>query len=52
MRKIALAIALMIAGCRNEAQPGPTAKQSDQLNEAESLLNEVDANDAQSNSVQ
>ena len=38
MRK-AFALALMVAACREERPPAPTAEQSAQLNEAEALLN-------------
>jgi hypothetical protein len=30
----------MLGACRNDAPPPPTAEQSDQLNEAEDMLNE------------
>ena len=40
MRTSALAILLLVAGCRDDRPPIPTAEESDQLNEAEELLNQ------------
>jgi hypothetical protein len=31
---------LLLAACRDDRPPAPTAEQSDQLNEAENLLNQ------------
>jgi hypothetical protein len=36
---------LLTAACRDEQPPAPTAQQSDQLNEAEDLLNSVAQNE-------
>ena len=43
-RSIALLMLLALAACRDERPLPPTAEQSDQLNEAEAMLNET-AND-------
>jgi len=32
---------LILAGCRDQRPPAPTAEQSAQLNEADSMLNEL-----------
>jgi hypothetical protein len=39
-----LAIAVLASGCRDEQPPAPTSEQSDQLNEAEDMLNAVAQN--------
>ena len=39
MRTAILSALLFLAACRDERPPAPTAEQSDQLNEAEDLLN-------------
>ena len=39
MRAAAFTLMLLLAACRDQRPPAPTAKQSDQLNEAENLLN-------------
>ena len=39
MKRIAIAIALLIAGCRDEAPAPPTAEQASQLDDAEAMLN-------------
>jgi hypothetical protein len=36
-----LSLLLFVAACRNERPPAPTPEQSDQLNEAENMLDEV-----------
>ena len=42
MKKILVLASLMLASCNREEQPqAPTAAESDQLNEAEDLLNEL-----------
>jgi len=46
MPRMFLAIACMcLAACRKDEPPAPTAEQSDQLNEAEDMLNGVAANE-------
>ena len=40
MRKSLLALLLALAGCSDQRPPAPTAEESDQLNEAEAMLNE------------
>jgi PBP1b-binding outer membrane lipoprotein LpoB len=40
MRAIIL-VALLLVGCREQEPPAPTSEQSDQLNEAEAMLNEM-----------
>ncbi len=46
MKRILIAIAcLCLAACRKDEPPAPTAEQSDQLNEAEDMLNGVAANE-------
>jgi hypothetical protein len=41
MRKILAPLALMLSACSDDRPPAPTAEQADQLNEAESLLNQM-----------
>ena len=41
MRVVALTLALVLCGCRNEQPPAPTAEQNQQLNEADAMLNEM-----------
>jgi hypothetical protein len=36
---------LLLSACRDDRPPAPTAEQSDQLNEAENLLNQEAANE-------
>ncbi|HSJ42235.1 MAG TPA: hypothetical protein VK955_14465 [Xanthobacteraceae bacterium] len=45
MRIIALALALMLFGCRDEAPPTPTAEESAKLNEMEDSLNALAKNE-------
>ena len=46
MKKIALLL-LLLTACQREEQPqAPTPEQSNQLNEAENMLNEMAANEA------
>ncbi len=37
--------ALLLAGCRDQAPPAPSAEQADQLDEAEAMLNDLAANE-------
>jgi hypothetical protein len=39
MRAAVLSALLFLSACRDNRPPAPTAEQSDQLNEAENLLN-------------
>ena len=41
MRILALAALLTLAACREDKPPSPTAEQTDQLNEADSMLNDL-----------
>ena len=41
MRVILLISALALSACRDAQPPLPTSEQSDQLNEAEAMLNEM-----------
>ncbi len=45
MRKSLLVLALMIAGCDRDRPAAPTVEQSNQLDEAEAMLNELAANE-------
>jgi hypothetical protein len=36
---------LLMAACRDEQPPAPTAQQADQLNDAEDMLNSMAANE-------
>ena len=42
---ILLVLALMIAGCDRDRPPAPTPEQSNQLDEAEAMLNELAENE-------
>jgi hypothetical protein len=44
-RRIATALFLTLVACREQRPPAPTSEQSDQLNEAENMLNELGANE-------
>jgi hypothetical protein len=45
MRKLAFALALTLAGCRDQAPPTPTAEESAQLNEMDNSLNALGQNE-------
>jgi hypothetical protein len=45
MRTAILSALLLLAACRDDRPPAPTAEESNQLNEAENLLNAETAND-------
>jgi hypothetical protein len=36
---------LLLCSCRDQSPPAPTSEQSDQLNEAENMLNELATNE-------
>ena len=41
MRPILISALLLLAACHERRPPAPTAEQSDQLNEADSMLNDL-----------
>ncbi len=43
--KIFFLAALLLTACHKDVPPGPTAEQSNQLNEAEAMLNQLAANE-------
>jgi len=45
MRTIALLAALLLTACRDQRPPAPTAEESQQLNEAENLLDNMASNE-------
>jgi hypothetical protein len=45
MRSVALALLLLCGACHKDRPPAPTAEQSDQLNDAEHMLNDLAANE-------
>lgn len=45
MRAAIFTALLLLAACRDDRPPAPTAEQSDQLNQAENLLNAEAANE-------
>ena len=45
MKAIVLFAALVLCACRDQRPPAPTAEQSQQLNEAEDMLNNMAANE-------
>jgi len=40
-KSLALFLALLLAACRDNRPPAPTAEEAEQLNEAEAMLNEA-----------
>ena len=44
MKRLLLIAMLMACGCRDHRPPQPTAEQSDQLNDAEDMLNSMAQN--------
>jgi hypothetical protein len=49
MRRALLLAFVLFAGCRDHRPPQPTAEQSDQLNDAEDMLNSMARNQAAQN---
>ncbi|NUR44606.1 MAG: hypothetical protein HOP91_00395 [Sphingomonas sp.] len=45
MKKIIVCVLLLAAACKDNRPPTPTPEQSQQLNEAEDLLNNMTANE-------
>jgi hypothetical protein len=45
VRQSVFSILLLLASCRDERPPQPTADQADQLNEAEDMLNSMAQNE-------
>ena len=45
MTKSVLIALLMLAGCHERRPPAPTAQQSDQLNQADAMLNDLAQNE-------
>jgi hypothetical protein len=45
MKRILLALPLLLGACHKDQPAGPTAEQADQLNEAEGMLNAMSANE-------
>ena len=43
--RILLGVMLLLCSCRDQSPPAPTAEQSDQLNEAEDMLNDLSTNE-------
>jgi hypothetical protein len=46
VKTVILSLLLLTAACRNERPPAPTAQQSEQLNDAEQMLNAMAENQA------
>jgi hypothetical protein len=44
VKTVILSLLLLTAACRNERPPAPTAQQSEQLNDAEQMLNAMAEN--------
>jgi hypothetical protein len=45
MKRLALFLLLSLAACRDQRPPAPTAEQTQQLNEAENMLDNMAANE-------
>jgi len=45
MHRLLFLILLLLAACRDQRPPAPSAEQSAQLNDAENMLNEVASNE-------
>ncbi len=44
MKFAIILVAVLLAGCRNDAPPTPSAEQANQLDDAEAMLNDLAAN--------
>ncbi|MFL6754810.1 MAG: hypothetical protein ACJ8FI_08030 [Sphingomicrobium sp.] len=45
MKRLVTSALLILAACKNQHPPAPTAEQSSQLNEAEDMLNDMAKNE-------
>jgi hypothetical protein len=45
VKRLVTSVLLILAACKNEQPPAPTADQSSQLNEAEDMLNDMARNE-------
>jgi hypothetical protein len=45
MRVVLLALVMLATACREQRPPAPTAEESNQLNDAEAMLNDVGTNE-------
>jgi hypothetical protein len=45
MRCLLILAMFLLASCKNDRPPAPTAEQADQLNDAEAMLNAMSANE-------
>ena len=45
MRVVLLALVMLATACREQRPPAPTAEESNQLNDAEGMLNDVGTNE-------
>jgi len=45
MKQLIVCAFLLVAACRDQRPPAPTAEQSQRLNEAEDMLNHMDNNE-------
>ena len=45
MRALLLCLLALVAACREQRPPAPTSEESNQLNEAEAMLNDVGTNE-------
>ncbi len=45
MKNLLCVSLILLCSCRDQTPPAPTSEQSDQLNEAENMLNEIATNE-------